>query len=510
MGVLVALATVAAVVVLLGWTSARSRAAEPIAVLRVHTLGEDGARRRRRLQLTHGGALLLGPGAEPVEVAGPVAIEPAPPGSRRGEVRLRSQSAGGPVHLALSARDASATTQVLTGRPPAELPPWRMRRSGRTGWAISLLVLAVGWAAFLVPLESDDYDATATVVRSDGWWTCTVTWVDLTGSQQRDETDCFGEPVGSTIEIVVPREDFRGAVTTRPMLALVAAAGAGFLLTAGGCRLRAIARHRRSEAALLQLTEAAPPRPTDIHTSARRDERTTAALARTTWLTWGTTALGGVAVGAVILLGTVGDEAERRLQAVGETTTGTITEMHLGGRLSNGGADVRFRTGGQETTEYVDLGGFEVDYEIGQQVQVLYDPSAPDRFAIDDVPYDPPWTVWPMTVALGGAFVITPIGLWMLRNRWLTARALSRGVWTPVHVHVRKDDERTWFTTDDGSVWRGVRDRYWPDREPDHHTGSAPQQHESAVRDAWWVRDGERAVFSPDRGSPLILARLDG
>ena len=62
-------------------------------------------------------------------------------------------------------------------------------------------------------------------------------------------------------------------------------------------------------------------------------------------------------------------------------------------------------------------------------------------------------------------------------------------------------------------VWRSVRCSAWPepDREPLERSGwGLPDEDPADVpydQEAWWVSDGERAVFSPDQGPPLVLAR---
>ena len=145
---------------------------------------------------------------------------------------------------------------------------------------------------------------------------------------------------------------------------------------------------------------------------------------------------------------------------------------------------------------------------------MVYDPSDPAPFTVDDALYGFEWSGWVLGPAVLVAFSAGPLGTWRLTVHRQARHLLSGRVWTPVPVRVLPDGEdRYGFTTTDGAVWRSVRHSDWPtpneeplDRSgwglPDEDPGDVPYD-----QAAWWVSDGTDAVFSPDRGAPLVLAR---
>jgi hypothetical protein len=317
--------------------------------------------------------------------------------------------------------------------------------------------------------------------------------------------------------------------------------GAVPFLTAGVLRLRVVARRRRANAALHRLARAASRHTVAVRTPASEVERTATALIRSRRWAWAVVAVGLVGVVAAIALGAVMDAADRELRAAGITTVGTVVEVHPDRKWSTGAADVTFTAAGHSATRYVVLGVSADDYVEGQQVDVLYDPDSPDTFTINDESYEPPWVTWPTMLAVVTALLAVPAGAWMIRIRRTTSRILAHDSWEPVRVRVRVEDKRCWFTTDDGTVWRGSVDGRWraPDATRDQLGDRASTQLELAAgsavgrdlassdgggvggffidhdvadavvpQDAWWVRLGDVAVFSPDQGSPLVLARL--
>jgi hypothetical protein len=452
---------------------------------------------------------------------------------RRGDVDVQLRLAdGGSVRLELPEAEAAATVRMLSGRDAPGLDPARIRPSGRTWWATASLTVAGLWAALMVALMFDGYTATATVVRSAGTWTCAVTWQSPSGTPEHDDTDCFDEPPGSSLEILVPYGDYEGAVTTRPMLALVGVTGAVPLAAIGALRLRVVARRRRTNAVLIRLAEGADGTWV-VRDPASSLDRTAVALRQARRRAWAVTGVGGIGLAVAVALGWVMAEADAELRATGITTVGTVVEVHPDSKYSTGGLDVRFPAGGDLATRYVSVGS-DADYYVeGQQVDVLYDRAAPDRFTVDDLAYEPPGTGWALAVAIVVAILAGPIGVRLLWVRRTTARLLSAGAWTPVRVRVLVDDRTTCFTTDRGTVWGSSTDGRWrssggqlrrlrdwwlsqpePDGVPGQDVGAAAEidsideEELSPLEDAWWVREGERAVFSPDKGSPLVLARL--
>jgi hypothetical protein len=81
-------------------------------------------------------------------------------------------------------------------------------------------------------------------------------------------------------------------------------------------------------------------------------------------------------------------------------------------------------------------------------------------------------------------------------------RLLATRSWARVHALVTDLDDRWRFTTDDGSDWRSGRYRLWLPEWAQHDRTGVDQDER-----AWWVSDGTTAVFAPDPGGVLVLAR---
>jgi hypothetical protein len=495
---------------------------------------ENGRARSGRLRLSPGGVTWRS-GLRSTDLTGAAVLTAAMQQvrHRRGDVDVQLRLADGrSARLELHEAEAAATVRMLSGRDAPGLDPTRIRPSGRTWWATACLTLAALWVALMVWMALDGYTATATVVRSADTWTCAVTWQSPSGTPEQDDADCFDEPPGSSLEILVPFGDYEGAVTTRPMLALVGVTGAVPLAAIGALRFRVVARRRRTNVALIRLAEGAGG--AMVRDPASSVDRTAAALRRAGRFAWGVTAVGGIGLATSVALGWVMAEADAALQATGITTVGTVVEVHPDSKYSTGGLEVRFPAGGELATRYASIGS-DADYYVeGQQVEVLYDRAAPDRFTVDDIAYEPPGTGWSLAVAIVVALLAGPLGIRLIWVRRTTARILAAGSWTPVRVRVRVEDRNSWFTTDGGTVWRSWTEvrwrasgdtlrrlRDWWLSRPEPTGGTAgddvgpaadmdwPVEGEpSAMQDASWVREGERAVFSPDKGKPLVLARL--
>jgi hypothetical protein len=157
------------------------------------------------------------------------------------------------------------------------------------------------------------------------------------------------------------------------------------------------------------------------------------------------------------------------------------------------------------------LGDYANAYAEGDVVDVVYDPSDPDRFTIDDALYGFDWTGWVLAPSLLLALVAPFGALRVMRARHMR-RLLATRTWAPVRAEVIDSVYRWGFTTADGSVWRSGRYLGWlPDWNPhatsDHHLPDAGPLEAWIDQPAWWVSDGTSAVFAPDPGGPLVLAR---
>ncbi|SDN48393.1 DUF3592 domain-containing protein [Geodermatophilus sp. DSM 45219] len=387
----------------------------------------------------------------------------------------------------------------------------RFRSPRRPWWAIGSIALGALGLSFLASLYVTGYTATVTVTGGDGAGFCDVVWEDPSGRVLSGESDCYDEPAGSRFQVRVSGWPDAGEPTLTETYV-----GLGLVLglppiAAGAARLWYLARRRT----LVPMPHLATPSALEGgHGAALSVERTTADLARATRRAGAVAALGAAGACAVVALAAVEIAADEDLRAVGVTTVGTVLRVDHDDDWSSGGASVRFTADGVTRARYVSLGGYADDYVEGQVVDVVYDRSDPDRFIVDDALYAPAWTGWALAPALLTAFAAGPLGVWRLSVHRQVRRVLDGRVWTPVRVRVLPDGEdRYSFTTADGVVWRSVRYGDWPEpnREPLERSGwGLPDEDPADVpydQEACWVCDGEHAVFSPDQGPPLVLAR---
>jgi len=244
----------------------------------------------------------------------------------------------------------------------------------------------------------------------------------------------------------------------------------------------------------------ASPAAVDGHESALLCPVTAASLRRLTVLAWVVMAVGLAGVAGIVAGLVAADRADTDLRATGVTVSGTIVHVDADDRYDPGGAEVVYRdaTGGH--TAYVRLDDHADEFTAGQDVEVVYDPADADRITIDDVP----WTPRAADAVQGLSIVPAVVGLLggplLLQVRSRTRRLVVSRVWTPVRIAVHRGRGRTFFT-EDATAWQSYLAGRWPERpDGDQSLGE---------HDAWWVTDGRRAVFSPNRGGPLVLTRLD-
>lgn len=250
-----------------------------------------------------------------------------------------------------------------------------------------------------------------------------------------------------------------------------------------------------------------------LHETAASDQLTCRALvaarrsARITAVA-GTLCLVGFFVAAA-LIGNNGDA----LRQSGGRTEGRVVVLNPDSGVNSGGADVRYSVDGTTFTRPVDLGADADNYTKGQLVTVHYELGDPENMTIDNEDNQPAWTVLPMIVALLAGLGAPPTAIVLgLRYRRTRNVLRSRG-WSPVRVSVPSAEKGrgTLFTVADGSVWRSRMRWPTPNREPRELAGwGLPDEDPATVpgdQAAWCVSDGRFAVFSPDRGAPLVLAR---
>jgi hypothetical protein len=343
------------------------------------------------------------------------------------------------------------------------------------------------------------YWATVTVTSGSGDGFCDVVWKDPAGQRHSGESDCYDQPAGDRFEVRVSGWPDAGD----PALAETYV-GVGLLiglppLVVGGGRLLQLAWRRR----LPPAPHLATPTALDGG-GALADERTPAALARVRRRAWLLAGLGAVGISIVGVLMALEIEADDDLRAVGVTTVGTVLDVEPDRWWDAGSASVRFTADGITRPRDVSLGGYADGYVEGDVVDVVYDPSDPDRFIIDDALYGFDWTGWVLAPSLILA-LIAPFGVLRVMRAREMRRLLATRAWASVRAEAVDLGYRWEFRTADGAVWRSGRYLAWlPDLTP----------HESSGHDlpdgkgpAWWVSDGTRAVFAPDPGGRLVLAR---
>lgn len=386
----------------------------------------------------------------------------------------------------------------------------RFRSPRRPWWAIGSIALGVLGLSFFASLYVTGHTATVTVTGGDGAGLCDVVWEDPSGRVLSGESDCYDEPAGSRFQVRVSGwPDAGEPALTETYVGLGSVLGL-VPVAAGAARLLYLARRGPREP-MPQL--ATPSAPDGGYGAAASVDRTATALTRVSWWSRGLLTLGASGACAVVVLTTVQDRADTELRDTGVTTVGTVQRVDADEKYDSGGAAVRFTADGDTDDRYVSLGGYADDYVEGQVVDVVYDLADPARFTVDDVPFAPRWTEWPLVLAVVTVLLTVPFGIVRLSGDRRMHHLLRERVWTPVRVRVLPGEHRHEFTTADGLVWRSVRDDDWPEpnREPLERSGwGLPDEDPADVpydQEAWWVSDGERAVFSPDQGPPLVLAR---
>ena len=380
-------------------------------------------------------------------------------------------------------------------RPPADHLP--VRSPPRPWWAIGALTLGGLWILFVGCVYVTGYSATATVTGGVGNGFCDVIWEDPSGRRLSGESDCYDEPPGSRLEVRVSGWPDAG----EPALT-EAYVGMGVVFglppfAVGAGRLLQLAWRRRTQPLSHLVTMPAP----EGSGGALADPRTAAALGRVRRRAWALAGLGAVGIGGVVLTASVEIRADDELRRAGVTTVGTVVEIDPDSLWNAGSASVRFTAGSDTRSRSVTLGGYVDGYVKGDVVDVVYDPVNPDRFIIDDALYGPDWTGWVLVPALVLA-LLAPFGVAGLLRFWDMRGLLATRSWARVRVHVTDLDDRWRFVIDDGFDWQSGRYWLWlPDWAPHDPTGVDQD------KPAWWVSDGTTAVFAPDPGGALVLAR---
>ena len=277
----------------------------------------------------------------------------------------------------------------------------------------------------------------------------------------------------------------------------------------GGARLLYLARRRQ-----LSLPHLATPiAPAGGHGAASSVERTAAGLARATRLARATLALGVVGACGVVLTAAVEIGADEELREVGVTTVGTVLRVDPDGALSPGGASVRSPRSGTP--------GHGTSRSAATPTTTSRDRSST-------------WCTTPPSRTGHHRRRSLRAGVDGMGPRSLDRRSLdgrSPGRLAAEHPPARTPDAED--TSVDAGPRPGTAGRGGPlrlhhgrrsgmalgavQRLADAELGATrpfgvglPDEDPADVpydQPAWWVCDGYHAVFSPDQGDPLVLAR---
>ncbi|MGY2064608.1 DUF3592 domain-containing protein [Blastococcus sp. SYSU DS0619] len=424
---------------------------------------------------------------------------------------------GDPVQLRLRTTDAVELARLLAAGAPAgtaapEPPP--VRRRPPRGWAsIAAVVTGALYVGLYVVMAVTGYSATATVTGGSGDGFCDVVWEDDPGRQHSGEASCSDESTGSTIDVLVSGWPFPEEAITPGDFVLETLVVGIPLCGLGGVRLLFV--RRRAVRWRRDLASPSSPGTAEASPCAAEAAATNRALASSRRWTAAFFAVGILSITGFVVGTSVVFDQSAELRESGVQAAGTVEEVRPGRALTTGTALVRYTVDGVERYGTVALGDSTDLYSEDQTVTVYYDAADPGRMTIDDQDNQPSWSVLLMVLALVGGLGI----LWLAGHRSVRGLVIERLLWSRPWQRVRADVEfhgaGLVVRLDDGSVWRSQRWSGWRRREPAEERTSLPgdtalpgdEQADADDRSVWWVDDGTRAVFAPDRGGPLVLTR---
>jgi hypothetical protein len=395
-----------------------------------------------------------------------------------------------------------ADAPVPAGGASAVAASTPRRRPPRGRGALAILVLGVLYLGCYGLMAATGYPATATVTAGDGEGFCDVNWEDGAGRQHRDEIGCDDEPVGTTVDVLVSGWPLPGWPATPAMIVFEAlVVGLPMCGFAGG-RLLYLRRRAPRWTGVGLAEPCAAEASATVWALTRESRRTTAAFV-----------LGVLGLVAFLVAVTVVENRNEALRQSGGQAVGTVAELYADAVSTPGRAVVRYTASGGEWYQPVHLGANADNYTEGQKVTVFYDRNDPGRMTIDDEVNQASWTVLPMILALLGGLALTGLAAFRTIRGARIAGVLWSGAWVQVRLTVQPVGERITFAFADGSTWRSGRGRSWPGwdadpADPTDGTATDPEPVDAPTDElVWWVSTGARAVFSPSRGAPLVLAR---
>ncbi|HUR17655.1 MAG TPA: DUF3592 domain-containing protein [Acidimicrobiales bacterium] len=126
------------------------------------------------------------------------------------------------------------------------------------------------------------------------------------------------------------------------------------------------------------------------------------------------------------------EDRSEELARTGRHTSGVVTAVRHGGRLSEGSINVRFQAASILYEERINLNSDSPIYRVGQQVEVIYDPSNPSNVRTTAEENDSALGIFVFCVAFVASFVALPVGFTVVRRARRWRRMLRKSPWSKV------------------------------------------------------------------------------
>lgn len=123
-----------------------------------------------------------------------------------------------------------------------------------------------------------------------------------------------------------------------------------------------------------------------------------------------------ILVSAILLIvatviAVVQEDRVTHLESIGSHTEGVVVDVRGGNRFNEGSIDVSFEAGGRRVTKEINLNSDSGEYEVGDLVEVIYDPNDLDSLMTAEEENDSGWAVLAFVIAFVAALVGIPTGV---------------------------------------------------------------------------------------------------
>lgn len=137
-------------------------------------------------------------------------------------------------------------------------------------------------------------------------------------------------------------------------------------------------------------------------------------------------------VAAVVIASRSQDRSEQ-LEQTGDRTVGVVVDVHRGNRLSEGSIDVRFEAHGAVHVKQINLNSDSPLYAIGDEVEVIYDPTNLSNIRTTEEENDSGWSVFAFVIGFVGGLLAMPVGWTIGRRARRWKRMFEQQPWRQVH-----------------------------------------------------------------------------